>query len=271
MGTSVGIGGEYRVDLRALVRVAREESPVHLDASARAKMAACHAFFAGKVESRIPIYGLNTQFGDQVVLLDKHMDDYETEQYQNSLQNRQNSLIRSHNCGMGEPVASEIVRGAMLLRGQCLSMGYSGVRPEAVETLSGIPEPRDHAQLGYRYGSIGASGDLVPLATIAAAVVGEDVDVRYDGSLVPAQKRLAELGLQPLRIQGREGLAPLINGTSFMSSVAGLAVHDLSRLFGSMIEVIAMTLESLYVIGAGDLPIVHQLKGHDGESRRSPP
>jgi phenylalanine ammonia-lyase len=263
MDTSTSIGGEHRIDLGALARVAREEEPVHLDTSARAKMTVCHRFFAGKVESRIPIYGLNTQFGDQVVLLDKHLDDYETEHYQNSLQNRQNSLIRSHNCGMGEPVAREIVRGAMLLRAQCLSMGYSGVRPEAVESYLEFLN-RGITPSCYRYGSIGASGDLVPLATIAAAVVGEDVDVRFDGNLVPAQKLLAQLGLQPLRIQGREGLA-LINGTSFMSSVAGLAVHDLSRVFGSMIEVIAMTLESLCVIGAGYLPIVHQLKGHDGE------
>jgi phenylalanine ammonia-lyase len=263
MDTSIGIGGKHRVDLGALTRVAREEEPVYLDASARAKMMACHGFFVGKVESRIPIYGLNTQFGDQVVLLDKHLDDYETEHYQNSLQNRQNSLIRSHNCGMGEPVAREIVRGAMLLRAQCLSMGYSGVRPEAVESYLEFLN-RGITPSCYRYGSIGASGDLVPLATIAAAVVGEGVDVRFDGSLVPVRPLLAQLGMRPLRIQGREGLA-LINGTSFMSSVAGLAVHDLSRLFGSMIEVIAMTLESLCVIGAGYLPIVHQLKGHEGE------
>jgi histidine ammonia-lyase len=118
--------------------------------------------------------------------------------------------------------------------------------------------------LCYRYGSIGASGDLVPLATIAAAVVGEDVDVHFDGGIMPIRTLLGHLGLSPLRIQGREGLA-LINGTSFMSSIAGLAVHDLSRVFEPMIDVIAMALEALRVIEAGYQPIVHQLKGHKGE------
>ena len=263
MKTTVVIGESSAVDLGALARVAREEEPVFLDPEARSDMATCHAFFSGKVESRIPIYGLNTQFGDQVVLLDKHLDDYETEHYQNSLQSRQNSLIRSHNCGMGDVVPAEIVRGAMLLRAKCLSRGYSGVRPEVVESYLEFLN-RGITPICYRYGSIGASGDLVPLATIAAAVVGEDVNVHFGASSVPARSLLAHLGVAPLRIQGREGLA-LINGTSFMSSIAGLAVHDLSRLFRPMIGVVAMALESLRVIEAGYIPIVHELKGHAGE------
>jgi histidine ammonia-lyase len=257
------IGGENRVDLAALARVARDEEPAHLDPSARTRMLDGHRFFAEKVESRIPIYGLNTQFGDQVILLDKYLDDYETERYQNSLQSRQNSLVRSHSCGMGESVAEEIVRGAMLLRAQCLSRGYSGVRPEVVESYLEFLNV-GVTPICYRYGSIGASGDLVPLATIAAAVVGEAVDVRFHGSMVPVRRLLPELGIQPLQVQGREGLA-LINGTSFMSSIAGLAVHDLSRLFAPMMAAIAMALESLQVIEAGYLPIVHEIKGHAGE------
>jgi histidine ammonia-lyase len=105
---------------------------------------------------------------------------------------------------------------------------------------------------------------LIPLATIAAAVVGEDVEVHFDGSTIPARTLMQQLGLAPLQIKGREGLA-LINGTSFMSSVAGLALHDLVRLFEPMIRVIAMALESLRVIEEGYRPIVHSLKGHAGE------
>jgi histidine ammonia-lyase len=263
MTTSIFIGEDSTVDVDTLVRVARDREPVFVDPSCRAQMNACHAFFSRKVESRIPIYGLNTQFGDQVVLLDRHMDDYETEHYQNSLQSRQNSLIKSHNCGMGEPAAGEVVRGAMLLRAKCLSRGYSGVRPEVVESYLEFLN-RGITPMCYRYGSIGASGDLVPLATIAAAVVGEDVDVHFDGGVMPVRTLLRHLGLSPLRIQGREGLA-LINGTSFMSSIAGIALHDLTRVFEPMISSIAMALESLRVIEAGYQPIVHQLKGHEGE------
>ncbi len=263
MNQDIVIGGTRDVDLKALAAVARDGACVGLDADSRAGMAKCHAFFSAKVESRVPIYGLNTQFGDQVVLLDEHLDDYETELYQNSLQNRQNALIRSHNCGLGEMAPIEIVRGAMLLRARCLSRGYSGVRPEVVEAYFAFLN-RGITPECYRYGSIGASGDLVPLATIAAAVVGEDVNVRYEGRSMPARAVISQLGLLPLQIQGREGLA-LINGTSFMSSIAGLAVHDLSQVFGSMISVIGMALEALRVIEAGYMPIVHELKGHRGE------
>jgi histidine ammonia-lyase len=263
MNQDIVIGGARNVDLKALASVARDGASVSLDPESRTGMAKCHSFFSAKVESRVPIYGLNTQFGDQVVLLDEHLDDYETELYQNSLQNRQNSLIRSHNCGLGELAPVEIVRGAMLLRARCLSRGFSGVRPEVVEAYFAFLN-RGVTPECYRYGSIGASGDLVPLATIAAAVVGEDVQVRYDGHSLPVRTVMGHLGLAPLQIQGREGLA-LINGTSFMSSIAGLAVHDLSAVFSSMISVIGMALEALLVIEAGYLPVVHELKGHRGE------
>ncbi|HEY2407066.1 MAG TPA: aromatic amino acid ammonia-lyase, partial [Polyangiaceae bacterium] len=263
MTESIAIGGERRISLDDLTRVARDGCAVQLDRSGYAQMLLSHAFFAGQMQRRIPIYGLNTQFGDQVVLLDEHLHDYESERYETSLQNRQSSLVRSHNCGLGETAAPELVRGAMLLRAQCLARGYSGVRPKVVESYLEFLN-RGIVPLCYRYGSIGASGDLVPLATIAAAVVGEDVDVRFQGQLVAAPRLLAELGLHPLRLQGREGLA-LINGTSFMSSVAGLALADLTRLFATLLDVIAMALESLYVIEAGYFPIVHALKGHHGE------
>jgi histidine ammonia-lyase len=259
----VVVGGPLNVDLKTLVAVARHGASVKLEPASRASMSECHAFFTSKVDSRVPIYGLNTQFGDQVVLLDKHLDDYEGESYQNSLQNRQNSLIKSHNCGMGELAPTEIVRGAMLLRSRCLSRGYSGVRPAVVDAYFNFLNHGITPDC-FRYGSIGASGDLVPLSTIAAAVVGEDVQVRYHGHTLPVRALLPKLGISPLQIQGREGLA-LINGTSFMSSIAGLALHDLSNLFDSMLSVIAMALESLLVIEDGYSPIVHELKGHLGE------
>jgi len=259
----IKIGGAANVDLKTLVAVARHGALVSLSAAGQATMHESHAFFSSQVESRVPIYGLNTQFGDQVVLLDEHLDDYEGESYENSLKNRQNSLIKSHNCGMGELAPTDVVRGAMLLRSRCLSRGYSGVRPQVVEAYLEFLN-RGITPACFRYGSIGASGDLVPLSTIAAAVVGEDVEVRYEGGTFPVRALLSQLGMSPLKVQGREGLA-LINGTSFMSSIAGLALHDLSNLFDGMMSVIAMALESLLVIEEGYHPIVHELKGHRGE------
>lgn len=261
--THVVVGGTRNVDLNTLVSVARHGAAVSLDAEGKANMSACQAFFAQKVDARTPIYGLNTQFGDQVVLLDEHLDDYDSTRYKDSLQSRQNNLIRSHNCGMGEMVPHEIVRGAMLLRARCLSRGYSGVRPEVVDAYFEFLN-RGITPECFRFGSIGASGDLVPLATIAAAVVGEDVHVRYDGQSVPVRSLLETLGVEPLQVEGREGLA-LINGTSFMSSIAGLAVNDLTNLYDSLLSIIAVGLEAMRVIEAGYLPIVHELKGHVGE------
>ena len=259
----VVIGGPLNVDLKTLVAVARYGARVSLDPASRVGMNECHSYFSSQVDSRVPIYGLNTQFGDQVVLLDEHLDDYEGGRYEDSLKNRQNSLIKSHNCGMGELAPNDVVRGAMLLRSRCLSRGYSGVRPQVVDAYFEFLN-RGITPECFRYGSIGASGDLVPLATIAAAVVGEDVQVRFDGSTFPVRTLMSHLGISPLQIQGREGLA-LINGTSFMSSIAGLALHDLSNLFDSMLSVIAMALEALLVIEDGYHPIVHELKGHLGE------
>ena len=140
-----------------------------------------------------------------------------------------------------------------------MSRGYAGVRPEVVDAYFDFLN-RGITPECFRYGSIGASGDLVPLATIAAAVVGEDVQVRFQGRTMPVRPLLRDLGVSPLKIKGREGLA-LINGTSFMSSVAGLALHDLTSLYDTMLSVIAMALESLLVIEAGYMPIVHELKG----------
>jgi histidine ammonia-lyase len=252
------------LDLATFANVARSSGQrLALAGEARTKMQASNEVFRASVDTRIPIYGLNTQFGDQVTLLDRHLDDYESDNYRNSLVDRQYNLVRSHNCGLGEVVDEEIVRGAMVLRAQCLSRGFSGVRPEVVESYLSFVN-QGVTPLCYRYGSIGASGDLVPLATIASAVIGEDVQVRYQGRLVPALDAIRAADLRPLKLEGREGLA-LVNGTSFMSSIAGLAMHDLSRVYNQMLDVVAIVLESLHSIWEGYSPIVHDLKGHNGQ------
>lgn len=256
--------GSHPIDLATFARVSRGgHERLALDSDARARMLASHKVFCSSMDTRTPIYGLNTQFGDQVTLLDRHLDDYESDNYKNSLVERQYNLVRSHNCGLGEVADEEIVRGAMLLRSQCLSRGFSGVRPDVVETYLAFIN-HGITPLCYRYGSIGASGDLVPLATIASGVVGEDVEVRYQGRLVPAREAIRHADLRPLKLEGREGLA-LVNGTSFMSSVAGLAMHDLVRVYDQMLDVVAVVLESLHSIWEGYNPIVHELKGHSGQ------
>src|SRR5690349_9972180 len=105
------IGGLNKISLSQLASVARQGRVAEIDPSALERIVDCHRFFQDKAASRMPIYGLNTQFGDQVTLLDKHLDDYESEEYGQSIRNRQLNLVRSHYCALGESVASEIVRG----------------------------------------------------------------------------------------------------------------------------------------------------------------
>jgi len=115
------------------------------------------------------------------------------------------------------------------------------------------------------YGSIGASGDLIPLAMIAAALIGEEVAVTYKDQVMMAPQAMQLAGLQPYKPVMRDGLA-LLNGTSFMTAIASLAVADLQRVFQQMLSAIAMTLESLFVISSAYHPLVHQLKQQHGEN-----
>ena len=178
--STITVGGEHRLDLTNLAWVARGVT-VALDRSVFPAMVASHQFFLEKVKSRIPVYGLNTQFGDQVTLLDEHLDDYETDRYETSIRNRQINLIRSHACGLGDVVPDEIARGAMLLRALCLSQGYAGVRPQVVESYIEFLN-RGIVPACYRFGSIGASGDLIPLELRMRSASGGH---RAGGNLAP--------------------------------------------------------------------------------------
>jgi histidine ammonia-lyase len=155
----------------------------------------------------------------------------------------QTAVVRSHAAGMGPPLPSELVRGMMLLRARTLCAGYSGVRPSLVEGLvallnSGlVPWVPAH-------GSLGASGDLAPLAHCAACLLGEGWVVGEDGSRFEAGRALRAVGLAPLEIGPKEGLA-LINGTDAMAAALAMAVHDLSALLAVADCVCAMSVEAL--------------------------
>ena len=156
-------------------------------------------------------YGINTGFGklaevrvapDQVAAL-------------------QQNLVRSHCCGVGEPLSEAEVRGMLLLRANVLAKGFSGVRIEVAELLVAMLRHRIHPVVPSR-GSVGASGDLAPLAHLALALIGEG-EVFVRGERMQAAKALAAAALSPLKLQAKEGLA-LLNGTQAMASVGGTAV-----------------------------------------------
>src|SRR5919198_5650039 len=194
-----GAGAELSDDARAKMRAARDlvERAAH--------------------GAREHTYGVNTGFG-------RFVSRSIPEELTGELQLR---LLRSHACGVGDPYPREIVRAAMLLRANTLAKGTSGARVETVELLLECLHRGVLPHVPAR-GSVGASGDLAPLAHLALPLVGEG-EVRVDGERLPGNEGLAQAGLEPVRLQAKEGLS-LINGTQFMSAMGALGVVRAWRL-----------------------------------------
>lgn len=259
---SVAVGHSARLTISQLEAVARRGVPARLHKDAQLSMERSLAFLEKAIHLRKPIYGLTTQFGDQVTLLEKNLLNADEDRFLSALRERQLNLVISHHSGLGQETREEVVRAAMLLRAHCVALGYSGVRPTVAQTLLDFLANHIHP-IVRRYGSIGASGDLLPLAAIAAALIGQKTKVISKGVCMSAPEAITKARLRPLVLEGREGLA-LINGTSFMTALAGLALFDLERLFTPLLSAIAMSLEALRVIDSAYEPIVHTLKYHEG-------
>jgi histidine ammonia-lyase len=198
-------------------------------------------------------YGVNTGFGRFV---SKQIPEELTEE----LQLR---LLRSHACGVGEPYPDAVVRAAMLLRANALAKGNSGARVETVELLLACVERHVLPHVPAR-GSVGASGDLAPLAHLALPLVGEG-RAFYDGELLDGGEALARAGLQPVRLVAKEGLS-LINGTQFMAAQAALALVRAQRLARSADCACALSLEALQGSRNSFLPQVHSLRPLRGQA-----
>ena len=257
----IGYGSQLSITYAHLL--ARHSLPVYLHANAHEAIESAYQFLKSHVDKRIPIYGVNTNFGDQVRYIDSNFKEASDNSYYDSINDRQENIIKSLSCGLGDIVDPAIVRVTMMLRAHCLARGYSGVHPELVNALlafinSGI------TPVVRCYGSIGASGDLIPLSMIAAALIGENVAVTYQDEIMMAPRAIELAGLTRYKPVMRDGLA-LINGTSFMTAIASLAIYDLQRLFKQMLSAIAMSLESLHVISSAYHPVVHKLKQQSGE------
>jgi histidine ammonia-lyase len=216
-----------------VVAVARDVADARLADSARAAMERSAALVDEFVGSDRPVYGVTTGFGS---LADTAIPPERTAELQRA-------LVRSHAAGMGEPVEREVVRAMLLLRARSLAMGYSGARPEIVELQLAL------LRLGitpvvYEHGSLGASGDLAPLAHCAMALIGEGEVHTAAGDVAPASDALAAAGLAPVAPRAKEGLA-LINGTDGILGMLCLALHDLTALAGLADVAAAITVEGL--------------------------
>ncbi|HEX9823958.1 MAG TPA: histidine ammonia-lyase, partial [Actinomycetota bacterium] len=229
-GEAVLIG---RVPLRPgdVVAVAREGAPVRLDPAALEAVAASRALVERHLSGDRPVYGVNTGFG---ALADVPIADEDLDQLQRN-------LIRSHAAGAGELLPAEVVRAMMLLRARVLAAGFSGVRPLVLETMAALLNAGVTPSVPSR-GSVGASGDLAPLAHIALCLMGEGGALTAAGGTEPASAALRREGIEPLTLAAKEGLA-LVNGTEGMAALGVLAHHDMATLLTQADVGAAMSLE----------------------------
>lgn len=232
---AVADGDEVSVAVQALARVAR-----------------ARRFVESILERGEVVYGINTGFGalaDVMIPPDK-------------LRQLQVNLVRSHSCGVGEPLGEREVRAMMLQRANVLAKGFSGCRTSVLDSLVGMLNAGVHPVIPSR-GSVGASGDLAPLAHLALVAIGEGEAV-YRGERMAGGRALALAGLEPVSLEAKEGLA-LLNGTQAMTAVGGLALLSAERLAHAADVAGAMSLEALKGTPVAFDYRIHAVRPHPGQ------
>ena len=249
MADTIVLTGED-LTLPGVWAVAVDGVGAELGDSARARMRSARELVDGVRGEHT--YGVNTGFG-------KFVSAHIPEELGEELQLR---LLRSHACGVGEPYPDDVVRAAMLLRANALAKGFSGARIVTVELLL---ECLNRGVLPYvpARGSVGASGDLAPLAHLALPLVGEG-QATIEGELVGGAEALRAVGLEPIRLASKEGLS-LVNGTQFMAAMASLGVVRARRLAATADLACALSLESLQGSRTSFLPAVHRARPLKGQ------
>lgn len=224
-----------------------------LEAGARDRIRQARRALEELLDQGHVIYGVNTGLGKLA----------RVRIAESELLELQLSLIRSHAAGVGEPLAPQVVRGMLLLRANTMAAGHSGVRTELVEMLLAFLN-NDLLPVVPSRGSVGASGDLAPLAHLALPLVGEG-EVTFNGRRRPAAQALAECRLEPLTLQTKEGLA-LINGTQPMTAVLGVVCLRARALVKLVDLVAAMTTDAVRGTDTAFDPRIHALRRHPGQT-----
>lgn len=210
------------------------------------------AYLDKKMESGETYYGINTGFGS---LCNVRVSDEELSQLQEN-------LVKSHACGMGEPIPQEMVKLMLLLKIKGLSRGYSGIHPDTINRLIYFYN-EDILPVVYEQGSLGASGDLAPLAHLSLPLLGLG-EVWEGDTIVPAEKILEKHGLEPLKLHSKEGLA-LLNGTQFMSAYATYLLWKSGNLFEDALKIAALSAEAFDAKKEPYLPYIHAIRPHSGQ------
>jgi histidine ammonia-lyase len=240
------------LSLDALSAIARDGARVTLDPGARARVAAARALVDRVADGDTPAYGINTGFGSFA----------EVRVPREALTALQRNLLRSHAAGVGDPLPPATVRAIMALRANVLACGYSGVRVDTLEALIALLNADVHPVVPRR-GSVGASGDLAPLAHLALVLVGEGEVIGADG-MQPGADALRAAGLAPVSLGPKEGLA-LINGTQPSTAVAALALLDAERLASVADVAAALSIDGLRGSTRPFDPRIHAARPFEGQ------
>ena len=243
----------YRLTIDDVVRVARDATQkVRLSGEEAERVAQSRQAVEGFLASGQRIYGITTGFGAL-------KDHFISPEHSRELQR---NMILSHAVGVGEPFPEEVVRAMLLIRANALAKGCSGVRVAVLNGLLGLLNAGVHPVVPSK-GSVGASGDLAPLAHLTLTLIGEGEAV-YQGERMASARALQQAGLEPAVLEAKEGLA-LINGTAAMTAVAALAVRDAENLLQVADIAGAMSLEAMQGVGQALDARLHAVRPYVGQ------
>ena len=241
-----------RLTLAEIAAVALGNDKVEISAAARSRITASRKVIDEIIERDTVVYGVNTGFGKLADVRVPH----------NELRELQLNLVRSHACGIGRPLSEPEVRAMLLLRANVLTLGFSGIRLEMVEMLCQMLNRGLHPVIPEK-GSVGASGDLAPLAHLALSLIGEG-ETFFEGERLEGGEALRRAKIKPAQLEAKEGLA-LLNGTQAMHAVGGLSILRGKRLARVADVSGAMTLEALKGTPSAFDPRLHEARPHAGQ------
>jgi histidine ammonia-lyase len=247
----VNIDGNH-LTLEDVIKVAKYNYKVELSHAAKERVLESRKIVEHIVDNNKVVYGITTGFGKFADVTISQVD----------CKTLQRNLILSHACGYGDNFSKEITRCIMLLRANALSKGYSGIRLETLETLIEMLNKGVHPSIPEK-GSLGASGDLAPLAHMVLPMLGEG-EAEYKGELLSGKEAMEIAGINIIELTAKEGLA-LINGTQAMTAVGALALYESINLLKLTDVAAALSLEALRGIKDAFYLDIHHIRPHDGQ------
>jgi histidine ammonia-lyase len=242
-----------KLDTHWVYDLVQRGQSLHIGENANERIEKCHTYLHNKLKKADkPIYGINTGFGS---LCDTVISN-------NQLQQLQENLVKSHACGMGDLVPVPVVKNMMVLKIINMSLGHSGVKTQTVQLLTDMYN-NNIVPVIYQQGSLGASGDLAPLAHLTLPLIGLG-EVFYNGDRASAEIAFKNAGLSPLKLDAKEGLA-LLNGTQFMCAYGVEIIEQFEQLFSLANLIAAISIEAFDARPEPFNALVHHVRGHAGQ------